>query len=95
MILQIGVNFLQKLVRVLPKEELKLIKAKKDNNRPLTSEESFIYTLGSIPMLQERLDVMKFHHEFKTQEEVCILYHNLEIFVANNIFIVDGSYKKK
>jgi hypothetical protein len=77
----IGINLLQKLRKVLPKEEFELIKAKKDNNRPLTSEESFVYTLGLIPMLQERLNVMKFHHVFKTQEEVCF-----------NIFAVDGSF---
>lgn len=55
---------------MLPDEEFELIKAKKDNNKPLTSVESFIYTLGSIPMLRERLDVMKFHHAFTIQEEV-------------------------
>ena len=65
---QIRMFNVQKLEKVLPKEEeFKLIEAKKGS---LTNEELFMYTLGSIPMLSERLSVMKFHLAFSVQEEV-------------------------
>ena len=60
---------IQKLTKVLPTEkELNLMGAHKQS---LSIEESFMYTLGSIPMLSKRLNVMKFLLEFNALEEVC------------------------